>query len=346
MKRMEKFGKLLAVLVLAIAIAACGQNPGTNGTANSSQPPAGNGGANQGTGDSGGGNASDPAGVGGSSQADRSKRTVYPLTVKDDSGKEFTFVKPPERIVSISPTETEILFALGLGDKIVGVSDYDDYPEEAKSKPKMGGLQGNVETILAASPDIVFAGISLKKDTVEKMAELKLPLFRTDPKTVDAAMERILLFGKITDTQEQAEKIVEQMKKEKQQVVEAVKQLKPEEKKKVYIEFSPGWTVGKGEFMDDMISLAGGINVAGDLEGWAQISEEKIIQANPDVILFSKYVPNLEQTIRGRGGWDKISAIAGGRVVGIDDNLMARPGPRITKGLIDIAKGIYPELVK
>lgn len=275
-----------------------------------------------------------------------SKKTVYPLTVKDASGKEVTFQKAPERIVSLSPSETEVLFALGLGSKIVGVTEYCDYPEEAKSKPKVGNLQGNPEAIIAANPDIVFAGLSLNKKTVEKLSELKMNLFTVEPKTVDQVMERILLYGKITDTQEQAEKVVAQMKAEKQKVVDAVKGLKEDRKKKVYIEFSPGWTVGKGEFMDDLITLAGGINVASDVQGWKQISEEKIIQSNPDVILYAKAVKDLEKTIRGRAGWDKINAMKTGAVVGLDDNLLSRPGPRVTQGLLEIAKAIYPDLVK
>lgn len=278
--------------------------------------------------------------------AANSKKTVYPLTVKDASGKEVTFAKAPERIVSLSPSETEVLFALGLGSKIVGVTEYDDYPAEAKTKPKMGNLQGNTEAIIAANPDIVFAGLSLNKKSVEKLTELKLNLFSVEPKTVDQTMDRIAVYGKITDTQEQADKVIAQMKAEKQKVVDAVKGLKDDQKKKVYIEFSPGWTVGKGEFMDDLITLAGGVNVASDLTGWKKISEEKIIQSNPDVILFAKGVPDLEKTIRGRSGWDKINALKNARVVGLDDNLLSRPGPRVTQGLTDIAKAIYPDLVK
>ncbi|MDF2661225.1 MAG: yvrC [Paenibacillus sp.] len=321
---MKKLIMLLLSVTLAFALAACGQKqevgvkepaPATGGSAATGAEAAG-------------------------------KKTVYPLTIKDDSGKEFTFAKAPERIVSLSPTETEVLFALGLGSKIAGVSNLDDYPEEAKSKPKMGDLQGNPEAIIAANPDIVFAGLSLNKNSVAKLNELKLNLFQTNPKTIDAAIERVLLFGQITDTQAQAEKVAEQMKKEKQQVADALKGLKEDQKKKVYIEFSPGWTVGKGEFMDDLITLAGGVNVASDLQGWKQISEEKIIQSNPDVILFAKGVPDLEKTIRSRGGWDKINAIKNSKVIGLDDSLLARPGPRITKALADVAKAIYPDLVK
>ncbi|WP_245954322.1 ABC transporter substrate-binding protein [Paenibacillus flagellatus] len=322
---LRKWGTALLTAALAISVAACGTNKDNGGV------------------------VKDPAQAAGDAKTGKeaaSKRTTYPFTVKDSSGKEFTFAKAPERIVSLSPTETEVLFALGLGNKIVGVSNLDDYPEEAKSKPKMGNLQGNPEAIIAANPDVVFAGLSLNKNSVNKLNELKMNLFQTNPKTVDQAIERVLLFGQITDTQEQAEKIAEQMRKEKQQVVDALKSLKPEQRKNVYIEFSPGWTVGRGEFMDDLITLAGGVNVASDLEGWKQISEEKVIQSNPDVIFFAKAVPDLEKTIRGRSGWDKIAAIQANKVIGLDDNLLSRPGPRITKALAEMAKSIYPDLVK
>jgi iron complex transport system substrate-binding protein len=135
-------------------------------------------------------------------------------------------------------------------------------------------------------------------------------------------------------------------------VTDAVKGLTVDKKKKVYIEFSPGWTVGSGEFMDELITIAGGINVAGDLPGWQQISEEKIIQQNPAVILFAKgFVDDkskkpLDEIIRGRSGWDKIEAVQKNQVIGIDQNLLSRPGPRLTDGLLQMAKGIYPELVK
>lgn len=340
MNKRNKLGMLLLAAALALTAAACGSNGAGDSNANGSGQPAQGvkepAQAPQGT--------TNGAPAGGTGTA--AKKTSYPLTVKDGSGKEFTFAKAPDRIVSLSPTETEVLFALGLGDKVVGVSNLDDYPEEAKSKPKMGDLQGNPEAIIAANPEIVFAGLSLNKNSVAKLNELKLNLFQTNPKTIDESMERILLFGRILDKQEQAEKVVERMKKEKQQVVDALKGLKPEQRKKVYIEFSPGWTVGKGEFLDDMITLAGGVNVASDLEGWKQISEEKIIQANPDVIFFARAVPNLEQTIRNRSGWDKIAAIQKSQVIGLDDNLLSRPGPRITQALIGMASSLYPDLVK
>ncbi|MBD0380068.1 ABC transporter substrate-binding protein [Paenibacillus sedimenti] len=280
-------------------------------------------------------------------------KTQYPLKIKDATGKEFTFEKAPDRIVSVSPAETEGLFALGLDDKIVGVSDFDDYPEAAKSKPKMGGItKPNQEALIAANASVVIAGVSMKADTVEKLRTMNINVFKVEPKTLDDAIADIQTFGLITDRQELAEKVVAKMKADRQKVVDAVKDVKPEQKKKVYIEFSPGWTVGSGEFMDELIKLAGGVNVAGDTKGWHQISEEKIIQQNPNVILYAKgFVDDkskkpLDEIIRARSGWDQIDAVKNKKVIGIDHNLLSRPGPRMTEGLLEMAKGIYPELVK
>lgn len=281
------------------------------------------------------------------------KATVYPLTVKDATGLELTFEKAPERIVSTSPSETEILFALGLDDKIYGVSDFDDYPKEALTKSKVGGVsKPNEEAIIAADPDLVIGGISMKDDIVEKFRGLGLTLYKTEPKKLDDILNNILQIGIITNTQEKAEELVAQMKKDIDAVTEAAATLKDEEKKKVYIEFSPGWTVGKGEFMDELITLAGGINIASDMEGWNAINEEKVIQDNPDVILYTAEVVDeksgkpLAELITSRNGWEKISAIQDGNLTGIEGNIMSRPGPRITDALTQMAEAIYPELFK
>ncbi|NOU64320.1 ABC transporter substrate-binding protein [Paenibacillus sp. LMG 31461] len=281
------------------------------------------------------------------------KKTTYPLKVKDATGKEFTFDKAPERIASVSPSETESLFAIGLEANIVGVSDYDDYPEAAKSKPKLGSItKPNMEAVIATNANIVITGVSMNAKAVDDLRAMNINVFKVDPKTLDEAINNIQTFGLITDHQEQAEKVVAKMKADRQKVVDAVKDVKQENKKKVYMEFAPGWTVGSGVFMDELITLAGGINVAADKAGWYEISEEKIIQQNPNVILFANGIVDikskkpLEEIIRTRGGWDTIDAVKNKRVIGLDQNSVSRPGPRLTDGLLEMAKGIYPELVK
>ncbi|TVY07722.1 cobalamin-binding protein [Paenibacillus cremeus] len=281
------------------------------------------------------------------------KRTTYPLKIKDATGKEFTFAKAPERIASVSPAETETLYALGLGDKVVGVSDFCDYPAEVKSKPKLGSIvKPNEEALIAANADLIMTGVSMPTPTVEKLRELKVNLFKVEPKTIDDIINNIKLMGQIFDRQEQAEKLAASMEADRKKVADAVKDVKPEQKKKVFIEISPGWTVGKGEFIDELITAAGGVNVASSEKGYVQLSEEKVIAANPQVILYPKNLvddsskKNMDQLIRARSGWNQIDAVKNNKLVGVDDNMMSRPGPRITAALVEFAKGIYPDLVK
>jgi len=285
--------------------------------------------------------------------ATEAKATVYPLKVKDATGEEFTFSEAPQRIVSTSVSETEILYSLGLGDKVVGVSDYDNYPAEVLEKPKVGGVTNpNVEVIIASNADLVIAGISMKAPVVEEFRSLNVNLFKTDPENVEDILENILLFGVINDKQLEAEAVVAKMREDIRKVTEAAAAIAPEDQKKVYIEFSPGWTVGKGEFMDELITMAGGINIASDLEGWNAINEEKIIADNPEVIFYPLNITDtdsgkrMEDLIPSRSGWDKITAIVDNRMVGLDKDILSRAGPRTTQGLIDIFNGIYPGLLK
>ncbi len=287
------------------------------------------------------------------SDSGEAKQTQYPLTVQDATGESFTFEQAPQRIVSTSPAETEILFALGLGEQVVGVSDFDNYPEEATTKEKVGSItKPNEEAIIALQPDLVVTGISMPEDVLNKFRSLDLVMYKTDPKSIDDVMNNILQMGIIANRQQEAEALVASMKEDVERVAAAVAGVAEADKKKVYVEFSPGWSVGKGEFMDELITLAGGINVAGDTEGWNQINEETIVQKNPDVILFTLGVTDsesgktLEEMIKGRSGWDQITAIAENRVVGLDQDVLSRPGPRITQGLVEVAKAVYPDLVK
>ncbi|WP_174715271.1 ABC transporter substrate-binding protein [Paenibacillus sp. DCT19] len=327
-KNWKSVASLLSAAALALALAGCG-NATTNEGSGASQQPAQEQSQEQTTTD---------------------LKTQYPLTVTDATGETFTFEKAPAKIVSVSPAETESLFALGLDEQIVGVSDFDDYPEAATTKPKMGGVsKPNEESIIAADADIVFTGISMNEEAVKKFRDLGIVIFKTDPKSVDDVAKNIETFGQITDTQEKAQEIIAKMKQDVTDVTEAVKAVKPEEKKNVYVEFSPGWTVGKGEFMDELITLAGGNNVASDLQGWNEINEENIIAANPDVILYANDVidensKTLDQIIKARSGWDQITAVKDDAVIGLDANLLSRPGPRVTEGLKAVAKAIYPDL--
>jgi len=329
---MQRIVLVLMSVMLAVTLAACGADKSTDTKGNEDA-------------------VSSATTTEASQAAEEMKRTVYPLTVKDASGKQMTFEKAPEKIVSTSPAETEMLFALGLNDRIVGVSDYDDYPEEAKSKTKVGGVvEPNTEAIVAAGSDLVVAGISISVEALEHLNSLGLKVFASNPKSVDDVLNEILLLGQITDKQREAEALVEQMRADIQKVKDAAATVK--DKKKMYMEFSPGWTVGSGEFMDELITLAGGINIASDVAGWYQINEEKIVADNPDVIMYtldgmdSDSGKTIDQLIYSRTGWDQINAVKEKQVIGVDGNLLSRPGPRITQGLLAISNALYPEADK
>lgn len=330
-------------IILVFTLAACGGNAAENkdGTlANQNENS-----ANQNAESTGqGGDSTDQ-----NENSSNDSRTQYPLTITDASGEEFTFTEAPKRIVSIAPHQTEILFAIGLGDRVVGVSEFDNYPAEAATKPKVGNIQGNPEALLAVQPDLVIAGLSLNGTTVTGLRELGVTVFTTEPTTIDEVIESILTIGQITDAQAEAQKVAEKMRTDKQKVIETVSGLKESEKKKVYVEYDPLWTAGKGSFIDEMIVLSGGINIASDLDPWAQISSEAVIAANPDVIIYAE-VDDYEtgkpliDTIRSRPGWSEINALKNGALTGIDADVLSRNGPRITDALMQIAKGTYPEL--
>lgn len=338
---MKKISIIALSVLLIVMLAACGSNDNDSSSGNASPSAAASA--------SSAASPSAEATTAASPSADDAKKTVYPLTEKDATGQEITFQQAPEKIVSTSPAETEILFALGLGDRIVGVSDYDNYPKEAESKAKVGGVvEPNTEAIVAAGADLIVTGISIKDTALENLRTLGLNVICTNPRKLDDVLSDILLLGRITDKQQEAEALVAQMKADIQKVTDVAAAINPEEKKKVYIEFSPGWTVGKGEFMDELITLAGGVNIASDVEGWSQINEEKVIQDNPDVIIHTLNVTDdkgnkLEDLIRGRSGWGEIAAIKSNRVVGLDGDVLSRPGPRITQALLGIASAIYPD---
>lgn len=276
--------------------------------------------------------------------------TEYPLTIEDAVGNEVVIEEEPEKIISTSTSDTETLFALGLDEQIVGVSDYDNYPEEALDKPKVGDVvEPNVEAILEQEPDLVVVGNSITPEAVEKIRDLDIAVYQTDPKNMEDTLNTISELALITNKQDVGEEIVNDMEAKISDVEEAVADLDEDDKAKVYIEFSPGWTVGSGEFMDELIEIAGGINIAADEAGWYEVNEEKIIEDDPDYILYAEDLVDydtgkeLDELIKERSGWDEITAIKEDQLIALDEDIISRNGPRIVDALEAIALGIYPE---
>ncbi|MFC7147553.1 ABC transporter substrate-binding protein [Cohnella cellulosilytica] len=332
-------GLWLAAALMALSLAACGSNGDKAGSSPSaSQESSPSASAPQ--------ESSPSASAPSSEEAAAPSETVYPLALKDSTGTDVVFEQAPERVVTIAPSETEVMFAIGAGAKVVAVDNYSDYPEEAQALEKVGDMNTNLEALLAAKPDVVLAHSGMQANVIEELRKLDVKVFASDPKTLQQVMEKIGTVGQIMNAQEGAAQVVATMNDELKRVTDALQGVAA---KKVYMEFSPGWTVGSGEYMDEVLTLAGGDNVSKANSGWFEVDPEAVIQANPEVILYAVN-PNFDlgipQAIKERPGFDAIDAVKNDRMFAVDDNSISRVGPRLTKVLYDMAKAIHPEQVK
>jgi iron complex transport system substrate-binding protein len=278
--------------------------------------------------------------------AQAAKHTAFPISMKDATGIEVTITKEPKRIVSIIPSSTEITFALGLGPKVVGVTNWDNYPPAVKTIQKVGGLEVNVEKVVSLQPDLVLAHPSNGK-AISALRKLGLQVLVVDPKSLDDTFASIKMIGRATGTEKKADELVSKMKKERDEVVQAVAAIPSEKRKKVWLEVDPKlFTAGKNTFLDELIGLAGGKNVMHDVNGWAQVSEEKVIAQNPDVIFvtYGYYEKDAVAQVKQRKTWRNLTALRTGQVFALDSDLVNRPGPRITQGLKQMAAYLYPNL--
>lgn len=266
----------------------------------------------------------------------------YPVKVKDDTGTEVTVEKEPKRIVSLIPSMTETVYALDLGNRVVGVTSNDNYPKEATKVKKVGDMKINAEKVVALKPDLVVASPMNGEDTLKKLRDMGLTVIAYDPQNVEAVYEQIETMGKVTNRDQKATEVVEKMKKEQKLAKDIAAKVKKEDQVKVWLEVSPDlFTGGEGTFMDELITLAGGDNVAQNEKGWAQVSEEKVVKWNPDVVL---YTHGDENAIQSRKAWKQVNALTESRVESLDTDKVSRPGPRITQGLLDISQALYPDI--
>ncbi|MCH5583365.1 ABC transporter substrate-binding protein [Shimazuella sp. AN120528] len=268
----------------------------------------------------------------------------YPLTLKDQAGNDVTISKIPERIVSLVPSDTEILFAIGAGKKVVGVTTNDDYPKEVKNLPKVGDMTINAEKVVALKPDIIFASALNGKETIDKLKKLGLTVFVLDANSIKGVYQSIDLAGQITNQLHQSDQLIGNMEAEKLQVFREVAKAKKDRPVKVWLESDPSlYTAGKGTLLNELVTIAGGDNVAKNLNGWPQVSSEQVVTWNPDVIV-SMYGDT--STIRNRAGWNTINAVKEKKITAIDPDIVSRPGPRIIEALHQLAKTFYPGQVK
>ncbi|MCF8010221.1 MAG: cobalamin-binding protein [Clostridiales bacterium] len=274
----------------------------------------------------------------------------FPMTFIDDLDRKVTINKVPQRIVSLAPANTENLFSLGLGDKIVGVTRFCNYPPEAKEKPVIGGFsKPNAELVVAANPDLVVA-TNRHKEFINQLESSGIKVISIEGYELTKILDNIKLIGKITGKSKKAEELVSDMQKRIDRVVVKVKNLSQEEKPSVYFEIWPDplTTGGAKSLLNNLIETAGGKNIVGDVEkDWVTLNPEVLLAENPKVVIISHHGASKKtlSQVKAREGWKRIEAIKNNRVYYIEDkDIVHLAGPRIVDGLEVVAKCIHPKL--
>ena len=274
------------------------------------------------------------------------------VTYVDDIGRNVQIKVIPQRIISLSPSNTEMVYALGLQDKLVGVTSYDNYPPDAKNKPIVSDYSTvDLEKIVNAKPDLVLADSIHKNDAIPALEKLGITVYAMTPNDVDGIFNEIKALGQITGKTQVADNLISNLKTRIQDVADKTAKLTDTQKPRVLFVtwHDPIWTAGSDTMMQYLINEAGGTNIASDLNGYATITLESVIQRNPQVIVVMSsmgaqnasldYVMSNEQ-------FKSTDAVKNGRVYEIDADIFGRTTPRIVDGLETLAKLIHPELFK
>lgn len=271
--------------------------------------------------------------------------SLYPMTIVDDLGNEVTIEKEPETIVSVAPSNTEILFALGLGDKMIGRSEYCNYPAEALKLEVVGAYSGpNTELILELEPDILFAANSVPDEAKQLMEASGIKVVIFNPNSIDEVLSNMEVIAKICNVQEEGTKLVGNLQEKRAEIKEKLKSVEP---RKVFFDLGGFITVGKGSFINSIFEEIKAVNIAAGAEGqWPTVSLEQVVEANPDVYI-STY-PTIEE-LTAIAGLSEVAAFKNDEVYVLswgteNHDIIQRPGPRIGRALELYVEMIYPEL--
>jgi len=259
--------------------------------------------------------------------------------------QESPSLKP--RYISLAPSTTEILFALGLDGEIAGVSSYCNYPPKARTKTNVGNFsQPNIEKILSLKPDYIFCTGLEQAPIIDELKRLNLKVYVSDPRNIKELFDSIRDIAKITRKSQEAENIIRDMQIQIDGITSLAKSIPENKRLKVFIEIfdDPLTTAGRGTFIDEIITMAGGVNIAGDTKrAYTIFSQEDVIKRNPDCIIIA-YMGRGEpgKIMLSRFAWDSISAVKNNRIYNdIDPDTLLRPGPRVVLGLKEIYKRLY-----
>lgn len=279
----------------------------------------------------------------------------FPVTVKDYQGRDVTLTKQPQRIISLLPSHTETLFALGAGQQMVGCTSLCNYPPEAKELKQIalanpGSI--SVEALVALQPDLIVTGGDYHRQLAAQLETLKIPVLALESQSVADIEKAMLGIGRATGHPNQGKALIDRLKQEIAQLQKQIKLFQKAQRPRVFYRVwdQPLMTAGPHSFIGELITLAGGENVFADVEpAYPQVSEETLILRNPEVIVMPRMKEGPADTrqvienLRQRPGWSEMAAVKEGRVYLIEDDVISRPGPRVVQGLQKLAQALYPE---
>ena len=276
----------------------------------------------------------------------------------DDHGDKTSLTAYPEKIVSVAPSATEILYAIGAGDKVVAVTDYDNYPYNFTAWIKAGNMTSvgdftapNLEVITALDPDLILASGGVQVESVGTLRDLGYKVLVLDPTSVDGILNDIELVGNATGNRAEATALVNEINSRITAVENTVANAaKPKVYYEVYYESTSSWTIGAKAWQSELIEIAGGTNIFGDQQiDYYQYQVEALIDRNPDVIILpgegmGSGAAATFDAVKARPGWDTTNAVQNNRLYQIDSNIIERAGPRIADAIEQLAAFFHPEL--
>ena len=276
---------------------------------------------------------------------------TLPLEFTDQLGRVVKLDKIPQRIISLAPSNTEIMFALGLQDRLVAVTDYCDYPPEAKDKPSVGGFNTpNIEEIIALSPDLILATSIHEKRVIPQLEAKGMTVFTLTAKTLDKTLAAITLVGKVTRKGEEASRLVAEMEERIKVIIDKTDSLRREQRPRVfYLTWhDPLMTSGPGTLLDELIQKTGGMNIFPEITGSKSVDLEILVARDPQVMIAGIGMGSGEDQsfhyLETESRLQNTEARKNGRIYGIDMDLSGRAGPRIVDGLEQFARCIHPEI--
>ncbi|MBV9852597.1 MAG: ABC transporter substrate-binding protein [Armatimonadetes bacterium] len=265
--------------------------------------------------------------------------SAIPVTVADARGMRVTERAAPRRIVSLTPATTEMLFALGLGGRVVGDTVYCDYPPAARRVAKIGDVRVNYERVVALRPDLIVGDVVATSAPVARLTQLRLPVFAVRPDTLDGVERSLRLLGQVTGATHPANVVVARMEAQRRQARALAARDPRRPRVLLVIGTNPLFVAGRGTFLDSLITEAGGVNAA-TITGYGALSRETVLAHPPDVILAA---PGDQAALRADPALRRLPAVRAGRFVSVTDrNLLERPGPRVTEGLLQVARALHP----